>query len=468
MPLKNFANIGELQDYRYLRGTVTSVDSGNDTCDVTIGDKSLSAVPIFYHCNPDVAERDNGSLEGSAAAFAVDDAVVVLKSEDKAFVVAHMDEKKPCARGGLIMIRDNITGRCVLWDYKANAPPTGIPAVYANATLAGEAIAEEYGPGMYPDELHPSGAVAGTDITHTPALGISANGLCGIVDFGYESYIYDRPHTINGDAVVDHIKKTIECPDGNPTCSHGVFYNSEGYDCYGPMCYTNLDWCEYDPACIEYHTWSTYNILEIARPRGGYYVSLPNDADEKMYIYGWLEESGIRTRVAEIEYAVAPPGGGYTKQTFVETRDGSLTHTSNIDDLDGLGVTWAIENTHSRTDRMEAGELVSTVTGQSIWLDMAAFNKNGNGFPHGSVASSCSVGINTDEANMVYFGQVWNVEGGVSFQIFSHTDVAPIDSNDLSAGYRFSFSQCVQLNSSMIHSLLMPTSEITVYMIKQV
>jgi len=107
MPLKNFQTVGELQDYRYLRGVITSVDSGTDTCSVTVGDDLLESVPIFYHCNPDVAERDNGALEGAAGAFAVDDAVIVLQSDEKVFVVAHVEDKKACEKIFALDVRFN-------------------------------------------------------------------------------------------------------------------------------------------------------------------------------------------------------------------------------------------------------------------------------------------------------------------------------------------------------------------------
>ena len=138
MPLKNFQTVGELQDYEYLKGVITEVNSDNDTCSLTIGGTAHASVPIFYHCNPDVAERDNGALEGAAAAFAVDDQVVVLKNRDndKIFVVAHVEDKKPC--GGLMLVVfthtiDADTREYVIYDviadeiYAVNDPTTGMP-----------------------------------------------------------------------------------------------------------------------------------------------------------------------------------------------------------------------------------------------------------------------------------------------------------------------------------------------------
>ena len=46
MPKLNFSNIGDLQDYRFLVGTVKSIDSDTDTC--TLNEISGTAL-IFYH-----------------------------------------------------------------------------------------------------------------------------------------------------------------------------------------------------------------------------------------------------------------------------------------------------------------------------------------------------------------------------------------------------------------------------------
>ncbi len=104
MPLKNFANIGELQQYEYLQGNITGVDKKSDTCNITIGESSFDGVPIFYHCNPDAEELPNGALKNGAKAFEEDDDVVVLSElidgtieSGKKFVIAHIGLKRKCA-----------------------------------------------------------------------------------------------------------------------------------------------------------------------------------------------------------------------------------------------------------------------------------------------------------------------------------------------------------------------------------
>jgi len=116
MPKKNFKNIGTLQGYEYVAGVIDSIDGGNDTCGLTVGEDTFEGVPIFYHCHPEAEERDNGALEGAAGAFAVGDDVIVLKQRKpdkigdtqiddvlKLFVIGHVGEKRHCA-GNMILI----------------------------------------------------------------------------------------------------------------------------------------------------------------------------------------------------------------------------------------------------------------------------------------------------------------------------------------------------------------------------
>ena len=79
-PKINHLTIGEIQKTAYLTATITSVDSENDTASFTgIGScPSGSDIPIFYHCEKDSEERDNGALEDAAGAFAEDDEVIVM------------------------------------------------------------------------------------------------------------------------------------------------------------------------------------------------------------------------------------------------------------------------------------------------------------------------------------------------------------------------------------------------------
>ena len=128
MPLKNFINIGTLQSYEYLIGKITEVDVDNDTCDLTIGENSYSAVPIFFHCSPESEERANGALLGAAKAFREDDEVVVLvlrgeevpeNEKSRMYVIALTDGKRYCS--GLIVIVSTWSGNeAFAWDLLSN------------------------------------------------------------------------------------------------------------------------------------------------------------------------------------------------------------------------------------------------------------------------------------------------------------------------------------------------------------
>jgi hypothetical protein len=48
MPTHDFIDIGDVLKWEYLRGTIVTLDSVNDTCTVSIGGVTYNAV-IFYH-----------------------------------------------------------------------------------------------------------------------------------------------------------------------------------------------------------------------------------------------------------------------------------------------------------------------------------------------------------------------------------------------------------------------------------
>lgn len=47
-PTHDFVDIGDVLKHEILTGTITAIDSATDTCTVTVGGSSLSAL-IFYH-----------------------------------------------------------------------------------------------------------------------------------------------------------------------------------------------------------------------------------------------------------------------------------------------------------------------------------------------------------------------------------------------------------------------------------
>ncbi len=48
MPTTDFIDIGDVLKHEILIGTILTIDSATDTCTVTVGGASLTAL-IFYH-----------------------------------------------------------------------------------------------------------------------------------------------------------------------------------------------------------------------------------------------------------------------------------------------------------------------------------------------------------------------------------------------------------------------------------
>lgn len=106
MPKHNMENLGDLQKYVYLRGTITAIESADDTATVTIGDTTHTGCLIYYHCDPEAAKRDNGAIEGGSAGFAVDDEVIVMAkmnapdAYETLWVIGHTDGVRKCGTFG--------------------------------------------------------------------------------------------------------------------------------------------------------------------------------------------------------------------------------------------------------------------------------------------------------------------------------------------------------------------------------
>lgn len=98
MPTIDYDNVGEVLKHEFLRGVIQTVDSATDTCTVTVAGRTVDAL-LFYHCTPESAIRDNGAIEGAAAGFAADDAVIVQTNRNdptEYLVVAHLDGVRSC------------------------------------------------------------------------------------------------------------------------------------------------------------------------------------------------------------------------------------------------------------------------------------------------------------------------------------------------------------------------------------
>jgi predicted transglutaminase-like cysteine proteinase len=97
MPTHDFSNIGDVFDFELLRGTITAINAATDTCTVTVGVDSLTAL-LFYHCANNSVMRDNGAIEGAARGFSVGNIVIVLKKHDNSVVkvIGHVSGIKRC------------------------------------------------------------------------------------------------------------------------------------------------------------------------------------------------------------------------------------------------------------------------------------------------------------------------------------------------------------------------------------
>jgi len=103
--IKDWSDIGS---HVYSKGIITAVYSETDTANVTVeGAKDGSDIPLFYHCSDEAEERDNGAIEGAAAAFSVDDEVIVYheaESGDPVRIIGFVDGIKPCSMGPYLLI----------------------------------------------------------------------------------------------------------------------------------------------------------------------------------------------------------------------------------------------------------------------------------------------------------------------------------------------------------------------------
>jgi len=96
----------KILDSYYRWAKITALYPDDDTADITILDadenptsETHSAVPIFYHCDPDVSVRTNGALAGAAAAFAIDDKVIIKFEDGAPLVIARKDGLRACLKG---------------------------------------------------------------------------------------------------------------------------------------------------------------------------------------------------------------------------------------------------------------------------------------------------------------------------------------------------------------------------------
>ena len=99
MPTHDFIDAGDILNFDIIRGTVVTIDSTTDTCTVTVGGDTLTAL-LCYHCEPDSIARDSGAIEGAASGFEVGDEVIVLKRKDNGVikVIGHTNGIRRCTK----------------------------------------------------------------------------------------------------------------------------------------------------------------------------------------------------------------------------------------------------------------------------------------------------------------------------------------------------------------------------------
>ncbi len=122
MGLFNHTNLGDLQSYVYLEGTIIAVhlestsvaEAQWDTADVEYENRKVFYnAPVRYHCQKTGIERANVAVADGAKGFDVGDRVILMakigttpgKGEEyeKMYVVAHRDGAVPCAYNHLFI-----------------------------------------------------------------------------------------------------------------------------------------------------------------------------------------------------------------------------------------------------------------------------------------------------------------------------------------------------------------------------
>ncbi|HBL23901.1 MAG TPA: hypothetical protein DDZ40_07255 [Deltaproteobacteria bacterium] len=138
MSLFNHINLGDLQSYVYLEGTIKAVYLETagvavakwDTADVEYENKKIFCnAPVRYHCQKTGIDRANGAIVDGAKGFGVGDKVILMakigttpgKGEEyeKMYVVAHRDGAVPCAYNYLFI-------RIGAADLSPLVPPFGV------------------------------------------------------------------------------------------------------------------------------------------------------------------------------------------------------------------------------------------------------------------------------------------------------------------------------------------------------
>lgn len=257
MPKYDHENFGDVMNHIYAKGVITSVNSSDDTADVTVdGYKNGTAIPIFYHCEPDSEERSNGAIEGAAAGFTVDDEVIVMCRADgePVRIVGHVDGIKACGSTYLMIysyISDYVINRkepcqsdpghaacqeyAIVWDLKKNRQATGVIDNAGDPVTSFPVLKSEISDWWDEQEFF-SGIelLFDLDIISENPTGWSCSGpsddrVCTATNvFGTSSSHYTEAETFNGD---------MEGLYGDMWCS-GTFTTTLTEDLYNGKRYT--------------------------------------------------------------------------------------------------------------------------------------------------------------------------------------------------------------------------------------
>ncbi|QWR78582.1 hypothetical protein [Candidatus Magnetomonas plexicatena] len=119
MKLENYTGSSNWGNLRIMWAVIDSIDSDNDTANITILDETKTKttetyqnVIFYYNCQNDMTVRSNGALEGSSMAFEKNDQLYVgydLSGDDKTNlkILGRLDGLKSCGESIILLIIDD-------------------------------------------------------------------------------------------------------------------------------------------------------------------------------------------------------------------------------------------------------------------------------------------------------------------------------------------------------------------------
>ncbi len=99
---------------------ILDINSALDAAKIIIVDKDLKEteeiwdnVPIFYHCSPDVIQKNNLALDEASSAFSVGDIVIVRFEDNSPVIVGRREGLKDCKKEFLLVYGTSVQVFCV-------------------------------------------------------------------------------------------------------------------------------------------------------------------------------------------------------------------------------------------------------------------------------------------------------------------------------------------------------------------